>query len=76
MTNDTQPECPANAAQLRQIARAIPDTTPSARLLPLQARYAKPRDPMIAALPAQYRHAGDFCLRAIIAGLPGPAPMP
>ena len=63
----TRPTHPTEVTHLRQIARAVPDTTPPARLRQLRKRYENERDPLIAALPQAYRVAVVSRLRALLA---------
>ncbi len=46
-----------NGADLRRMARAIPDETPVQLLHSLQDRYRSTTDPVVAATPAAYRRA-------------------
>jgi hypothetical protein len=55
--DDTPRAHPSDIAHLRQIARAIPEDTPTARLRVLHARYCSPTDPVAGATPMDYRHA-------------------
>jgi hypothetical protein len=52
------------------LARLIPDDTPAARLRQLQSRYRSTTDPVVAATPADYRHALLDRLTDLLAGLP------
>ena len=57
--------CPP-ASRLPNVASAIPENTPRARVHALLARYEDVHDPMIAALPTPYRAAVESRLRALL----------
>jgi hypothetical protein len=54
------------ASRLPNVASAIPEDTPRARVHALLARYEDVRDPMIAALPTTYQAAIESRLRALL----------
>jgi hypothetical protein len=64
--DSTRPTRATDAAHLRQIARAIPDTTLPLRLRQLPSRYENVRDPLVAALPPTYRAAVERRLRLLL----------
>ena len=68
--DDTRRTHTTDVTHLRQIAQAIPATTPPAQLRQLRMRYEDERDPLIAALPTLYREAVASRLRALLAAPP------
>jgi hypothetical protein len=55
--DDTARAHTTDVAHLRQMAQAIPDETPATRLRVLQARYSSTTDPVVDAVPPDYRRA-------------------